>query len=202
MPEVTRSGFSTVNPLLFSCSLVSNSLWPHGLQHARFPCPSLSPGFFRLMSIESVMPSNHLTLSRPLLLLPSIFPSTGIFSSASALHIRWPKDGASASVLPMNNSVVISFWRDWFDLPAVQVLTHPTLFWKDFKKFMRNYEMNIWRYDLYCKLRSYSFGIRKTWIWISSLLYVISWRLIPLSLSFLLSKMRIIIPALQNCSKG
>ena len=62
---------------------------PHGLQHARPPCPSLSPlSLLKLMSIESVMPSNHLILRRPLLLLPSIFPSIRVFSNKSSLHIR------------------------------------------------------------------------------------------------------------------
>ena len=67
------------------------SLQCRGLQHARLPCPSLSPrSLLKLMSIESVMPSNLLVLCRPLLLLPSIFPSIRVFSNESALH-RWPK---------------------------------------------------------------------------------------------------------------
>ena len=63
-----------------------------------------SRSLLKLISIESVMPSNHLILCRPLLLPPSIFPSTRVFSKESVLHIRWPKYGvsASASVLPMN----------------------------------------------------------------------------------------------------
>ena len=70
------------------------------------------------MSIESVMPSNHLILCHPLLLLPSIFPSIRVFSDESALHIRWPKywSFTSASVLSMN----IPFKMDWLDLPAVR----------------------------------------------------------------------------------
>ena len=72
----------------------------------------------KLMSIESVMPSNHLILCHPLLLLPSIFPSNRVFSNESVLPIRWP---ASASVLPMNiHSGLISFRMDWLDLLAVQ----------------------------------------------------------------------------------
>ena len=71
----------------------SRSLQPHELQHARPSCPSPTPGACsNSMSIESVMPSNHLILCRPLLLLPSIFPSIRVFSIESALHIRWPKD--------------------------------------------------------------------------------------------------------------
>ena len=75
----------------FSRPVVSDSLQPHGLQHARPPCPSPAPSLVKLMSIESVMPSNHLILCRPLLLLPSIFPSIRVFSNESVLCIRWPK---------------------------------------------------------------------------------------------------------------
>ena len=78
--------------------------------------------FTKLMSIESVMPSNHLILCHPLLLLPSIFPSIRVFSSESALRIRWPKDWSfSYSISPSNEySELISFRMDWFDLLAVQ----------------------------------------------------------------------------------
>ena len=65
---------------------MSDSLRPYGLQHARFPCPSPSPGgAFKLMFFELVRPSSHLTLCRPLLLPPPIFPSIRVFSSESAL---------------------------------------------------------------------------------------------------------------------
>ena len=77
--------------LLFNCSIVSDSLWPNGLQHARLPCPSPSLRACSNMSIELVILSNHLILCCPLLLLPSIFPSMRVFSNESALHIRWPK---------------------------------------------------------------------------------------------------------------
>ncbi len=78
--------------------------------------------FTQLMSIESVMPSNHLILCCPLLLLPSIFPSIRVFSSESVLHIRWPKYWSfSFSLSPSNEySGLISFGIDWFDLLAVQ----------------------------------------------------------------------------------
>ena len=75
----------------FSHSVVSASLRPHGLQHARPPCPSPTPSLLKLMSIALVIPSSHLILGRPLLLLPSIFPSIRIFSNESVLLIRWPK---------------------------------------------------------------------------------------------------------------
>ena len=76
----------------------------------------------KLMSIESVMPSNHLILCRPLILLPSIFPSFRVFSNESALHIRWPKYWSfSFSISPSNEHPgLISFRMDWFDLLAVQ----------------------------------------------------------------------------------
>ena len=75
-----------------------------------------------LMPIESVMPSSHLILCRPLLLLPSIFPSSRVFSNESALRIRWPKDWSfSFSISPSNEYLrLISFRMDWLDLLAVQ----------------------------------------------------------------------------------
>ena len=74
------------------------------------------------MSIKSVMPSNHLILCHPLLLLPSIFPSIRVFSNESALHIRWPKYWSfSFSICPSNEySGLISFRIDWLDLLALQ----------------------------------------------------------------------------------
>ena len=76
----------------------------------------------KLMSIESVMPSNHLVLCRPLLLLPSIFPSIRVFSNESVLCVRWPKYWSfSFSISPSNeHSGLISFRMDWLDLLAVQ----------------------------------------------------------------------------------
>ena len=72
----------------FSRSVVSDSLWPHGLQHSRPPCPSPTPGVYSNSKIESVMPSHHLILCCPLLLPPSFFPSIKVFSNESVLHIR------------------------------------------------------------------------------------------------------------------
>ena len=81
-----------------------------------------SRSLLKLMSIESVMPSNHLILCRLLLLPPSIFPSIRVFSSESVLHIRWPKYWCfSISISPSNEySGLISFRIDWLDLLAVQ----------------------------------------------------------------------------------
>ena len=76
----------------------------------------------KLISIELVMPSNHLILCHPLLLPPSIFPRLWVFSNKSALHIRWPKYwGFSFSISPSNEySGLISFRMDWLDLLALQ----------------------------------------------------------------------------------
>ena len=107
----------------FSCSVTFNSLRPHGLQFARPPGPSPPPGvLLKLMSIELVMPSNHLILCHSRLLLPSIFPSIRVFSNESVLRIRWPKYWSfSLSISPPSQySGLISFRMDWLDLLAVQ----------------------------------------------------------------------------------
>ena len=105
--------------LLFSCSVMSNSLQPHGLQHARLPCPSPSPGASS-NSYPLIQWCRPTILCRRLLLLPSIFPSIRIFSNESALGIRWPEYW-SFGFSPSNEySGLISFRIDWFDLHAVQ----------------------------------------------------------------------------------
>ena len=98
----------------------SLTLQPHGLQDSLSITNSQS--LLKPLSIESVMPSNHLILCHPLLLLPSIFPSITVFSSESVLHIRWPKYWSfSFSISPSNEySGLISFRIDWVDLLAVQ----------------------------------------------------------------------------------
>ena len=100
-----------------------DSLWPHGLKHARPPCPSptiRSP--LKLMSIESVKPSNYFILCHPLLLLPSIFPSIRVFSNESVHWIKWPNYWSfSFYIRPSNEHPgLISFGIYWFDLLAVQ----------------------------------------------------------------------------------
>ena len=105
--------------LVLSCSVVSDSLQPHGLLHARLPCPfTISQSLLKLMSIELVMPSNHLILCHRLLLPPSIFPSIRVFSNESALHFRWPKYRSfSFSIRPSSEySGLISLRTDWFNL--------------------------------------------------------------------------------------
>ena len=95
----------------------------HGLQHDRPPCLiTNTQSLIRLMSIELVIPSKHLILCQPLLLLPSIFPSIRVFSNESVLRIRWPKYwGFSFSISPFNEySGLIFFRMDWLDLLTVQ----------------------------------------------------------------------------------
>ena len=101
----------------FIRSVMSDSLQLHEPQHARTPCPSPIPGVH-----PNPCPSNHLILCRALLLLPSIIPSIRVFSSESALSIRWPKYWSfSFNVSPSNEYPgLISFRMDWLDLLAVQ----------------------------------------------------------------------------------
>ena len=100
----------------FSSSVVSNSLRPHESQHTRPPCPSNSWSLLRLTSIKSVMPSSHLILCRPLLLLPPIPPSIRVFSNESTLCMRWPKYWSfSFSIIPSKEIPgLVSFRMDWF----------------------------------------------------------------------------------------
>ena len=105
--------FSSVQ---FSPSVMSDSLWPHWLQHARPPCPSPAPRVYSNSCplSQSVMPSNHLILCRPLL-LPSIFASNSVFSNESGLHIRWPKCWSFSFNISLCNEHpgLISFRMDW-----------------------------------------------------------------------------------------
>ena len=107
----------------FSHSVVSDSLPPHEpAAHQASLSITNSRSLPKLMSIELVMPSNHLILCRPLLLLPSIFPSIRVFSKEWALHIRWPKFwNFSFNISPSNEHPgVISCRMDWLGLLAVQ----------------------------------------------------------------------------------
>ena len=107
-----------------SCPILRD---PMGCRRPGFPSCTISRSLFKLMSVESVMPSNYLILCHHLLLLPSIFPSIRVFSNESALHIRWPEYWSfSFSISPSNDySGLISFRIDWLDLLAVQG-TSPT----------------------------------------------------------------------------
>ena len=103
-----------------SCVWLFGTPWTPACQASLFF--TISRSLFRLMSVESVMPSNHVILCRPLLLPPSIFPSIRVFSNELAFHIRQPKYWSlSFSISPSNeHSGLISFRMDWLDLLVVQ----------------------------------------------------------------------------------
>ena len=107
--------------MLFNHSVMYNSVtqWTAALQAS--PSFTISRSLLKLMSIESIMLSNHLTLCHPLL-LPSIFPSIRVFSNDLALHIRWPKFWTFSFSRSLSNeySVLISFRIDWFDIFTFQ----------------------------------------------------------------------------------
>ena len=104
-------------------SRVQLSVTPWTAAHQASLSITNSQSLLRLMSVESVRPSNHLILWRPFLLPPSIFPSIMVFSGESVLRIRWPKQRSfSFSISPSNEySGLISFRMDWLHLLAVQV---------------------------------------------------------------------------------
>ena len=116
--EVVRS-----DSVQFSCSVMSDPfVTPWTAAHKASLSITNSRSLLKLMSIESVMPSNHLILCHPLLLPPSIFPSIRVFSNESVFHMRWPKYWSfSFSISPSNEYTgLISFRMDWLDLLAVQ----------------------------------------------------------------------------------
>ena len=114
-----------ISDILFQLSSVAQS-FPTFCDPMNCSTPGLPVHYqlleFKLTSIESVMPSSHLILCHPLLLLPSIFPSIRVFSNESALRIRWPKYWSfSLSIIPSKEIPgLISFRMDWLDLLAVQ----------------------------------------------------------------------------------
>ena len=121
----------------FSHSVVSDSAIPQTAAYQASLSITNSRSLLRLMSIESVMPSKHLILCRPLLLLPSIFPSIRVFTNESVLCIRWPKYG-SLGISPSNEySGLISFRMDWLDLLAVQGTLKSLLQHHSSKAFLR-----------------------------------------------------------------
>ena len=110
---------------MFSHSIVSHSVTPWTAASQASLFFTISWSLLRLMSIELVMPSNHLVLCHPLLFLPLIFPSIRVFSDESALCIKWLKYWSfSFSISPSNEySGLVSFRMDWFDLLAVKGLS-------------------------------------------------------------------------------
>ena len=107
------------SPVAQSCPTLC---YPMDCSTPGFPIHTNSQSLLKLMAIESVMPSNHLTLCRPLLFLPSVLPSIGVFSNESVLLIMWPKCWSfSFSISPSNEySRLICFRINWFDLLSVQ----------------------------------------------------------------------------------
>ena len=126
---------SCSSPLSFGCDLwwcfqnsvqLSSYVWlfatPWTTEHQASLSITNSRSLLKLMSIKSVMPSNHLILCHPRILLPSIFSSIGVFSNESVLHIRWPKYWSSSFNISLSNeySGLISFRMDWLELLEVQ----------------------------------------------------------------------------------
>ena len=121
--SLSRDNFIFSSTLLFlSCSVVSNSVNPRTAACQNSLSFTVAWSLLKLMSIDLVMPSSHLILCRPLLLLPPIPPSIRVFSNESALRIRWPKYWSfSFSISPSKEHPgLISFRMDWLDLLAVQ----------------------------------------------------------------------------------
>ena len=106
----------------FKCSVMSNSLQPHGLQHTRHSYPSPNPEVSQTHDHQVNDAIHHLILCHPLLLLPSIFPNFRVFSNESVLCIRWPKYWSFSFSISLSNeySGLIFFREDWLDLLAVQ----------------------------------------------------------------------------------
>ena len=117
--------YKTILNILFSLVQSLSHIWlfaiPWTAMHQASLSITNSRSLLKLMSIVLVMPSNHLILCHPLLLLPSVFPSIKVFSNESTLPIRWPKYwNVTFNISPSNeHSGLISFWMDWFDLLAV-----------------------------------------------------------------------------------
>ena len=124
--EGSISNYSKISDMRFSSvqllSRVRLFVTPWTTACQAFLSITNSQSLLKLMSIQSVMPSNHLILCHPLLLPPSIFPNIRVFSNESALHIRWPKYWSFSFSLSLSNeySGLISFRMDWLDLFAVQ----------------------------------------------------------------------------------
>ena len=129
-----------------SLSCVGLSVTPWTAAHQAPLSFTICQSFLKFMSIEFVMLSNHLILCRPLLLLPFIFPSIRVFSSESALHIRWPKHWSfSFSISPSNEySGLISFKIDWLDILAVQETLKSLLQHHSFKASVLQCLPSLW----------------------------------------------------------
>ena len=163
---------------------------------------TISQSLLKLMSVELVMPSNHLILCRPLLLLPSIFPSIKVVSDESVVHIRWPKYWSfSFSISPSNEySGLISFRADWFDLLAVQ----RTL--KSLLQHSSSKSINSWRSALFMVQLSHPYMTAgKTialtrWTFVGKVTSLFLHMLSKLVIAFLPRNKRLLISWLQSPS--
>ena len=131
---------------------MSNFLQPHGLSMPGFPVHNQLPELAQLMSIDSVMWSNHLILCHPLLLLPSIFSSMRVFSNLGSFCIRWPKDWSfSFNISPSSEySGLISFRMDWLDLLAVQETLKTLLWHHNLKASILKCSVSLWHSSHTC----------------------------------------------------
>ena len=124
--QFSVNGWSCVPPCYFSSVQLLSHVWiiatPRTAAHQASLSYTNSRNLLKLMSIELVMPSNHLIICCPLLLLPYIFPSIRVFSDESTLHIKWPKYWSfSFNISPSNEYLGLIFFKmDWLDLSAVQ----------------------------------------------------------------------------------
>ena len=149
--------FSSVQ---FSHSVMSNSLWPHGQEHARFPCSSPTPGVCSNSCLSSWWCHPTIILCHPLLLPPSIFASSRVFSNESVLRIRWPTYWSfSFSISPSNEySGLISFRIDWFDLFAVQMTLKSLL---QLHSLKASIQPSLWSNPHIC-----TWLLEKPWLWL------------------------------------
>ena len=176
---------------------------PHESQHTRPPCAiTNSRNLLKPMSIESVMPSSHLILYHPLLLLPPIPPSIRVFSSESTLHIRWPKYWSfSFSISPSNEHPgLISFRMDWLDLLAVQ---------RTLKSLLQHHSSKasiLWRSAFFIVQLSYPYMTTGTTIaltrrtFVGNVMSLLFNRLSRLVITFLPRSKRLLISWLQSPS--
>ena len=162
-PALIGRFFPLVLTGFWCCSVCQSTPWTAALQASLSFTVSWS--LLKLMSIESVMPSNHPIVCHPLLLLPSIFPSTSVFSSELALCIRWPKYWSFSFSISSSNeySGLISFGIGWFDLLAVQ----GTL---QFHNFSLLYAPTLTSIHNYWKSHSFNYTWDLTWLQIRFLL--------------------------------
>ena len=174
----------------FTCVQLFATPWPAA--HQASLSFTNSQSFLKLTSIESIMPSNHLILCCPLLLLPLVFPRIRVFSNESALHIRWQKYWSfSLSISPSNEySWLISFRIDWFDMLAAQ---------GTFKSLLQHHGLNHQFFSVQPSLCSNC--LICSWLLEKPLLWLYGSLLAKWYLYFLICCLFIIITCLKYCRK-